>query len=336
MKSMQGLSLVWIGLLAAGGATMAQAESLTIAGIYPAGEDAPSEVREIAIDNFGGQAGERLAFAIEDNLRGARIEGEEWFTITLNSTGRDVVIIYDRREGAQGAPDIARSGPEAVLRGTASVEVNEYASGTKDVEKCVKRDDRDDCIERKTETYKCRTLAVNMRPELRLVARAGRSLYSRSELRTNEERFCADEQYRPSVDNLVQRLIDAFASEVRYDLAPVQRVENVRVLETRKGLAKADSTAFRAAVQLTKNDPYGACLEFGRLEATNPDHTSVLFNIGLCHEGAGDLDAAEDYYRRTLALKAGTDYAESGLSRIASRRRAEMQLAMHYGSDDEE
>lgn len=325
-----------------GGAAMALvpggalAETLTVAGIYPAGEDAPSEVNEIAISEFSGRAGERLAFAIEDRLRSVVIQGEPWFAVTLNGQGGDVFIIREGDPDSGRRTTVERSGPEALLRGAVNVEVGDTDSGTKEVKRCAERDASNKCVREVVDTYKCRDRNVTLRPDLRLAARDGRTLFSARDTRTATQRFCEDEREAPSIDAMIEGLVDSYANEIRYIFAPVQREEGIRVLETRKGMSRTDSTAFRNAVRLTTNDAYGACLAFEQLEASNPAHVSVLFNIGLCHESNGDLETAERYYNRTLAIEPGKDYAESGLDRIAARRRAEQQLELHFGGQGEE
>ena len=61
-------------------------------------------------------------------------------------------------------------------------------------------------------------------------------------------------------------------------------------------------------------------------EPGNPDHPSVLFNLGLCEESAGRLREAHDYYQRVLVGGDGDDYARLGVSRIEGRWRANAQL----------
>jgi tetratricopeptide (TPR) repeat protein len=325
---------VLAGLVAGLGLTLpAQAETLPVSGIYAAGEDAPSEVKLIALGNFGGRAGERLALAIDGELRRAVIDGEPWFDITFDSRGGERYSIDDR-EGTLGPSGeiLVDGGPQAIMRGYASVEVGESDSGTKEVEECIRRDDDDKCVERGKVIYDCFDLNVALRPDVRLARIDGRLLYSRTDRLIASRRFCEDERSTPSVDGMLQGLIDQFAWTVRYDLAPSYLSQGYRVMESRKGIAKPDRKVFGNAVKLTKNDPLGACLAFAALEESNPQDVSVLFNVGLCEEGQGNLDQAAGYYRRVLALEPGKDYAEDGLRRIASRRRAERQLEIRYAA----
>lgn len=319
-------------------APAAQAETLPVEGVYAAGEDAMAEVQLLAIDSFGGRAGERLALAIDDRLRAATIEGEPWFDITFDSSGSaGQFYFYDADGGTRPATaPIPNDGPDAVMRGSASAESRSSRMSDKVVRKCVQRDEKKNCVQEKEDRYECRQILVSFSPDVRIASRDGRRLYAKSDYLSTAESYCADSYSSPSADAMLDNLVQRFAQAVRLDLAPEHRKEGIRVLESRSGIAKADRKAFRDAIRLTKNDPYGACLAFKGFEATNPQDVSVLFNAGLCHEGEGDLDTAERLYQRAIAVAPGKDYAESGLARIASRRRAENQMAVHFGTNADE
>lgn len=321
-------TLVLAAVAAAVMGGIAQAETLPIAGIYAAETDAPSQARSIALDSFDGRAGERVAFAIDDALCGAVIDGRPYFAVTFAGGGGGS-FRYDR----DADPVAGGGGADAVMRGIADVEVRNVENGTKNVEECARRDDRNKCIEKKTVTYKCRLRTVELRPEVRLVARAGDLLYAKGDSLIASQRICEDEDRPPAVETVVQELAIGFAAGVRADLAPTYRAEDIRILESRDTIAKADRDAFRAAVRLTKTDPSAACDGFAALEPGNPRDISILFNIGLCREGMGDLEAAALQYDVVLAVKPGKIEAEEGLRRIASRQRAEQQLSTHFGPD---
>lgn len=318
------------GIAAALACGAAQAETLPVAGIYAAETDAPSRARSIALDSFDGRWGERVAFAIDDALRGAVIEGRPYFAVTYagpNSGGGS--FRYDR----DADPNAARGGADAVMRGIADIDVRNEPDGTKDVEECAKRDDRDKCIEKQTVTYPCRLRTVELRPEVRLVARDGDLLYAKGDTLIASQRFCEDEDRPPAIEDVVKDLAYGFAAGVRTDLAPTYREEAFRILESRDGIAKADHNAFRAAVRLTKSDPDGACRAFAALEPSYPRDVSILFNLGLCHESKGELEDAVQQYEIVLGIKPGKIEAEDGLRRIASRQRAQQQLSIHDGAD---
>lgn len=310
------------GLACAG----AQAETLPVEGIYAAGTDAPSRARSVAIAGFAGRGGERLAFAIDTALRGAVIEGRPWFDLTFSEPPRGTTYTYDR----DADPAAYRGAADAVMRGIAEVEWRDVDSGSKDIEECAAKDERGKCTEKKTVTYSCRMREVTLRPEVRLVAREGELLYGKGDQLTTSRRFCKDERGSPQVDSMVEELARQFADAVRFDLAPIERYDTIRVLESRDGMSKSDQTAFRAALKLTKNDVAGACRAFEALQANNPQSVTILFNIGLCREGEGDLEAAARFYQDILAISPRKLEPQEGLGRIASRQRAERQLSIHY------
>ena len=254
------------------------------------------------------------------------IQGRPWFDLTFSEPPRGTTYTYDR----DADPAAYRGGADAVMRGIAEVEWRDREDGTKEVEECVLRDDRGKCTEKKKVFVPCRMREVTLRPEVRLVAREGDLLYGKGDQLTTSRRFCKDEEGTPSVDSMVEELARQFADQVRFDLAPVQRYETIRVLESREGMSKADQTAFKAALRLTKNDPAGACRAFEALQASNPQSVTVLFNIGLCREGEGDLGAAARLYQDALAISPRKLEPQEGLGRIASRERAERQLSIHY------
>lgn len=318
-----------IGLAVAAAAlagTALRAETLPVEGIYAAGTDAPSRVRSIAIAGFAGRGGERLAFAIDTALRGAVIEGQPWFELTFSEPPRGTTFTYDR----DADPAAYLGDSDAVMRGIAEVQWRDRDDGTKEVEECVTRDDRGKCSEKKKVNIPCRLREVTLRPEVRLVAREGELLYGKGDQLTTNRRFCKDEEGSPSVDSMVEELARQFANAVRYDLAPTQRYETIRVLESRKGLSKSDQTAFRAALRLAKTDVSEACAVFGELKQRNPQNVTLLFNVGLCIESLGELGTAAQLYQEALAISPRKPEPQEGLGRIASRQRAERQFSLRY------
>lgn len=289
----------------------AHAEVLPVSGIYAAGSDAASAVSTIAVENFGGDEGAALSFAITDRLENVRIEGEPYFQI-FPTSGDDV---------------------DAILRGSANAEVLETELEDRKVTKCTKKDKDKKCIREKVTFYECTQLSVTLYPRVRLIAQNGGELYSARESLNRSASFCANDSSIPSAQGMIDSLISQFADEVRADFAPVERFQEFRVLESSKDMDRDAKKAFRAAIKLTKSDVAASCKAFAALEDTNPQHVSVLFNIGLCAEGQGDIDAAESFYQRSLAVEPGKDYPTSGISRISSKRRAAEQLAVRFEAE---
>jgi len=287
----------------------ANAETLPVRGVYPAMNDEAAALNTIAIEAFGGVDGQAIGIAAGDMLRAVRVEGEPWFRIV---------------------PASARMDSDAVLQGTANAESWRRDSGTREVERCVERDENRDCIREEKRQIPCWDTVVRLEPRIRLVAGDGRLIHAKDEGREASRRFCRDDD-PPSVESMISELVDGIAQQLRFDLAPVDRLEDIRVMESRDGLQGEDRNAFREAVRLTKSDRAAACAQWEALEPANPENVSVLFNLGLCAESADELGQAESYYRRALMSSSRADYPNQGLARIEARHRAASQLDAHYG-----
>lgn len=280
------------------------AETLTIEGVYPAGNDRAAEMSAVTVEQIGGTDGPILSTMIADRLRDAYVEGEPWLQVTSGSFGSDA---------------------DAAINGYVSTDISIDESRPKEVKRCVRRDDDRKCLERREELIPCDQIRVRISPRLRMIDREGRVILTDESDVTRDLRKCADEESR-SLDPLIEEALEEIAERLRYAIAPHQRREGIRVLESRKGMEKEAGRSFRDAIRLTKKDEAGACDAFAALEEVVGENRSLLFNLGLCAEAAEDLDLAESYYRRTLAVDAKTDYADQGLRRIAERRRAYEQL----------
>ncbi|MFW2350006.1 hypothetical protein [Qipengyuania sp.] len=304
------------------------AEVLDVDAVYAARDPAAVEIEEITVERFGGDMGELLAIAITDRLEEVRLDSRPYFTVKSGSPGGNTYNIY----GAAGAPAAEPTPKAATLRGTASEQRSDTRDGEKKVTRCLKRDDRKKCIEETVDVFACRKLTVTLQPVLRLIAREGGTLYAAEDTLLRSQRYCADERGKPSATDMTQSLVDEFAGRVRLDLAPEYRHEEVRIMESRKGLSKADSGAFKDAVRLTKSDQEAACARFAEMLAVYPEHSSVAFNAGLCAEREGRLEDAAGLYGRVMATSEGRDYARAGLDRVDSQIEAERQLERRYAA----
>ena len=139
--------------------------------------------------------------------------------------------------------------------------------------------------------------------------------------------YCPRYDDEPIIAPVVDKALADAAHKVRLALAPMQLWQDVRVMESRKGMPKDASQAFREAIRLTKQDERAACEAFAAIEPDIPEHPSLVFNLGLCAEQLGDFDTAVGYYRTALTNKKSDDEAQAGLRRIDRTLAAERQLA---------
>lgn len=305
----------WVLSLAAACAVSSgavRAEQLAVEGVYAARTDGGRGVTEISIEPIRGREGIALENALADQLGSARIYGEQYFRIVPSS--------FDNEGSEPG---------HAELRGFANSRVYDASDGEIERTRCLRKikheDGEKECVESVTAVYECRRLHVEFRPDVALFSDEG-ALYQRQDSFVNSERYCADSSYIPSAEAIIEPMISRFARAVRLDLAPKQRFDRIRILESRSGLERSDRRAFKNAIKLTKTDPVGACIAFEDILSRNPYQRSALYNAALCREADGQLELAAEAYGQ-LMLASDKDRFRNGMARVDSRFLAREQLA---------
>jgi len=306
------VAMVVAGLAALATSASVHAESLNFRALSPAQVDMPGDVESIATERFTGRDGPDLELAISEAIGSVQIDGQTWFRVLPT-----------------GSP-LSQDGPDAVMRGSLSRAVTRPEVNSRYENECVERDENDKCVERERIEIPCRELRVRLTPRVLLVTVDGRQLYSRSDAFSAAQRYCEGDD-RPSASALIDGLIQDIADAVRFDLAPVDQVLSMRIMERRKGLKGDARDAFKAAVKLSNSDQDASCDAFEALFAQHPEQSSVIYNHGLCVERGGDLDEARTLYLEALRVDPGRDYPTQALARVADRNRARAQVARGRG-----
>jgi tetratricopeptide (TPR) repeat protein len=283
-------------------ASVAQAEVLSIEGVAPANSSEFVEIQSIAIDGFGGRDGRALGFELEDRLSAISIFDQRYFDVI---GGRSAVQ------------------PDASLSGNVSAAVEEYE--TVAVRRiCVKRGEKDKCITYKDIEVDCLTRTIDYRAQVRATRyRDGRSIYTEAFPNRHEQTICyGDDQDFPNSESVIRDMISQTANGVRNDLAPREYRQDIRILESRKGMTKADGNYFKAAIKMTKSNPEEACRMWDEAAENGLDHISLSFNRGLCAEQRQDLDSALALYEEADIISPGKSEANEAMRRVNGHQRA--------------
>lgn len=311
-RRLPGLATLVAGIVMPFAASTAvHAETLPVSGVYPAESDGAAALNRIALESFGGLDGAAVSIALGDRLRGVRIAGQPYFTIVPAGMGGHA---------------------EGVMRGTAAAQVQRQHY-SEEHDGCTDMDGDGKCVKRGKIKVRCERRSISLDASIRLVADNGDLLYASEEPVSQAASRCSDSsrELQP-VEDVVRNLAGKLADNIRFGVAPVERSEDVRVMENRKGLPRELQPQFKDAVHLTKNDPAAACREWQAIDQASQNDLSTVFNLGLCAESQGRLGEAERRYRQALSLKPGEPYAAAGLRRIEDRMRADRQLAVHHGA----
>ncbi|WP_417621390.1 hypothetical protein [Parasphingorhabdus sp.] len=304
------LSAMVIAIAAfAGLASAANAEVLTIDGMTPAESDGFAEILSVAIGNFGGSDGRSLAFELEDRLSAVTVSGQPYFDVI---GGRSAVQ------------------SDATLSGQVTAGVDEYKIVAKR-NRCVERGTKDKCLTYKDIDVNCLTRVIDFRAQVRGTRYSdGRSIYTESFPHKKEQTVCeGDEEDFAYSESVIRSMLAETADAIRNDLAPRQYRLDVRVLESRKGMTKAQSNLFKAAVKMTKTNPAEACRMWDDAAQNGLSHVSLSFNRALCAEQRGDLDSAMALYDEADRLAPGKYEVADSLQRAGGHRQAMLEWELH-------
>lgn len=295
---------IWAAGIAVLAAVPAAAETLPIAGSTPAARANVNDLFRIAVDRFEGEDGPELTQGVEAALGSARFAGRPYF--------RMIAI-------EAGAPF------DAVVSGTVRTSVSENRVKEKR-KRCVEEDPKDKkkCLKKVEVDIRCLRRVVTVSTTVRLAAMAdGAIRYSRPLSSRDEQTLCPDRDGGATVDDFVAAALRDQVALIRRDLVPAEYQADVRVDESRKGMAKAMHEPFKAAIRQTKTDPAGAC-ESWRAMARDAAPTGALaFNIGLCAEMEGDWRTAADWYGQAQRLGTRGGAVQEAQRRVAATMAAE-------------
>lgn len=254
------------------------AETFEMMGHFPAAYREVSLARSIGIDRIGGRDGVAFGLALEQHLSRPGPEGRPYF---------DVIAL-------------SRNGPDAdaLISGVADASVRRGQT-EREVENCVEKQGSI-CIKKEKVKVKCLQEAISFAPTLR-VSRSddGRILYTQTRPQSDTIVSCPDDRSHRSPQDSIDRMVDAAATAFVDDITPRFERYKIRLREERNGMDKVTAQAFKDSIRQSQRDPDGACAQWAEMDKTLPNHPSILFNLGLCAERAGDYDKAASFYARS-------------------------------------
>ncbi len=283
-------------------AAPAAAETLSIQSADPAAAET-NDLFSLAVQSFDGGDGLVWAQAIEAELGAAHFAGQPYF--------RMIAPESDARF-------------DALVTGT----VREAVEETRVIEqrrRCVEYDpaDKKKCLKKVDVDIRCRRRLATVATTVRLVAIGDGSVrYSRPFNDRDERTVCPDRSAPQSLEDYFAGVRRSQIAAIRRDLAPRDYRQDIRVDESTKGLTKPAQAAFKAAVRLTKTDQVGACGAWQALTRDVEPTAALAFNLGLCEEMQGDLDAAVDWYGDAQRQGARSSTISEALARVDRYRRA--------------
>jgi len=277
-----------------------------------------AELRHVAVMGFGGWYGEDFARRLDDMLRSARYQGENWFNVSYGDEDKPF-----SRWGGYGSQSLRaiNFGQEFELDGVwyGYVESESVRSEPFKEERsvCVEWDGLFECKARETYDVNCVDLTAEVGVRVKLVSVANGDVVVDRELSdAAHQKACEGDKAFPPVEAkegerlygrhaapaLERTLAVGLVSRLRRSVAPYEVVAQAKLMSrpmlAHEDLIKGfDAAMMDAEAGMTQS----ACEKFNVLAERFDDDPALSFNLGACAELNGDIDVAKVHYSLTIA-----------------------------------
>ncbi len=288
----------WIvaAIAAASMAAPLMAETAQMTGRFPARYREAAMLLSLSIDRFSGRDGYQVQSAIERALGSTRH--------------------FDLVGGRGGRAEGAMSGGVS-----SGVEDSYYRKKEK---RCTERDANKKCTKEEEVEIRCTQRVANLTVDLRITRSFdGAVVYTANKPLRQQIDWCEAQSAPRSSEEMISSMVSEVAQAVRGDIVPYTDTYRIRFRESTKDLPKPEVKPFKDIVKLTQRDLNAACAGFAAMNQRAPNHPSILFNLGLCAEAAGDLRAALGWYQLAQPLLGRRSEAEEGIGRVQRRMTAD-------------
>lgn len=258
-----------------------------------------AKYRRVAVLPFDGDGGAKATIDFESMLASVKYEQKPYFTIVdrtqlLNVIG-ELALQRTGLVDPRTASKIGRlTGAEALYGGAAIIAPVAYKYSTEPRSVCPK--------DKKCYTTQIRcttkTARFELTPRLVEVAR-GTVVYSETKIGLASSYRCDDQATDDSEQVLVTKAAaDAFR-QAREDVAPYERNVLVKFQSTTDGISPQSVESFKGSLEFANAGRLDrACTQWADLARTNPSSFALQYNLAVCDEVSGRLDAALVKYQQ--------------------------------------
>ncbi len=318
--------------------------------LQPAQYHEASLTKAVAVTPFSGPGGSEFAAELESVLSGIGIDDKSYFTL-VDRASIDKVIsemkfsqsgLVDEKTAAQLGKLVGAQGIYTGLINANGYDDTRYKETRQECARYEKRKDKKGnvysvCAQWRNYSVRCvkRVATFAVTPKLVDVT-TGRVLYSRTLSATTQSAGCEDT--RPVESEMV--LLDQARAQVkdqfRRDIAPYYVTREIRLKDNTDGIESKDAKdkLKRGMDYADKGRLDAACELWGEARNLAPGSFALLYNLGVCAESRGDLDAALNLYRQSdRILGKPDDDLSLALARVGEAIRNRAKLREQLGGN---
>jgi curli biogenesis system outer membrane secretion channel CsgG len=283
--------------------------------LQPAQYHEASLTKAVAVLPFNGPGGTEFAAEIEGVLAGIGIDDKPYFTLVDRASVDKIISEMKFSQSGLVDPKTAvKLGKMVGAQGiyTGVVTQNDYSDSryAERRQTCTQYEMRRDekgrtyqgpCVRWRTYHVQCTKRVANFAVSPKLVDVAtGRVIYSRNLSAVTNSSGCEDTNPIQSEMVLLEQAKSSVKNAFRRDIAPYYITREIRLIDSTDGIESKE-----AKDKLKRGMDYAdhgrmdsACELWGQARNLAPGSYALLYNLGVCAESRGDLDAALQLYRQ--------------------------------------
>lgn len=283
--------------------------------LQPAQYHEASLTKTVAVLPFSGPEGKAFAAEVEGVLASIGIDDKRYFTLvdraTLDKTISEMQLSQSGMVDQKTAAKLGKLiGAQGIYTGT--VLQNNY-DDSRYYEKrsaCVRYEIKRDkdgktsqgaCIYWRYYNVNCtkRVASFAVSPKLVEVS-TGKILYSRNLSATAESTGCDDTKPVQSENVLIEKAKESVKKDFRRDIAPYYVTMEIKLMDSTDGIdsPEAKDKLKNGLAYADKGRMDNACELWGEARNISGNSPALFYNLGVCAESRGDLDAALTLYKQ--------------------------------------
>jgi len=284
--------------------------------LQPAQYHEASLTKAVAVLPFNGPGGTEFAAEIEGVLAGIGIDDKPYFTLVDRASIDKIISEMKFSQSGLVDPKTAVKlgkmiGAQGIYTG---VVTQNSCSDSRYAEKRQTCTQYEMCRDEKGRTYQgpclrwrayhvqCTKRVANFAVSPKLVdVSTGRVIYSRNLSAVTNSSGCEDANPVQSETVLLEQAKASVKNQFRRDIAPYYITREIRLIDSTDGIdSKEAKDLLKRGLEFAGHDRMdSACELWGQARNLAPGSYAILYNLGVCAESRGDLDAALNLYRQS-------------------------------------
>ena len=282
--------------------------------LQPAQYHQASLTKNIAVLPFEGKEGREMSSEIEATLAGINIDNKQYFNIvdraSLDKVLSELKLSQSSLTDPNSAIEIGKIvSAQGIYTGMVNTMNWKDSPFREDRQECVqheiKRDSRGNeyegnCIRWRRYSVRCMKRDVNVAVTPKLVeVSTGKILYSKSLTAAASSSGCEDRKPPQGEAELFDIAKNNIKGQLRKDIAPYYVTVEVKLMDSTDGIeAKAAKENLDRGIDAASKGRIDmACELWGSARILAPSSPAILYNLGICAESRGDVDAALGLYK---------------------------------------